>query len=233
MAEARPILELSKAAVAARSDVTPQGHVTLTLLPGELTLLDARDPRRATWLADLCCGLFPLAEGAIRFLGYDWHRLPYDYAAALRGRIGRVVASGGWIASIDMATNILLPQLHHTRIPRAQLFAEATRIAGDFGLPGLPAGHVDDTSGLDLARSAYVRAFLGRPALLILEDPAEGHIAELLPPLLNAMASARAEGSAVLWLTDERRVWEDRTIGASHRLRLHDYGLRSAGRVAA
>ena len=233
MAHARPVLELSKAMVAARSDVTPQGHVTLTLLPGELTLLDAREPRRATWLADLCCGLFPLAEGAVRFLGHDWHKLPYDYAAALRGRIGRVVANGGWIASIDMATNILLPQLHHTRIPPAKLFAEATRIAADFGLPGLPVGHVEDCSGLDLTRSAYVRAFLGRPALVILEDPAEGHVAELLPPLLNAMAAARAEGSAVLWLTNERRVWDDRTIPASHRLRLHDYGLRSAGRAAA
>src|SRR6201993_5563388 len=107
-------------------------------MAGELALGGGRHAARPTWLADLCCGLVPLAAGTARFLGRDWSAVPRDYADALRGRIGRIFFSGSWIGFMDVATNILLPQLHHTRDDPSELRERAAALCCAFGLPGLP-----------------------------------------------------------------------------------------------
>src|SRR5882762_923076 len=115
MPTTQPILDLDRALAAQSADDLPAPALTLQLMPGELALVEARNAPVAAWFADLCCGLVPLANGGVRFLGHGWTAMPDDFAAALRGRIGRVFASGAWIGFLDTATNILLPQLHHSR----------------------------------------------------------------------------------------------------------------------
>jgi phospholipid/cholesterol/gamma-HCH transport system ATP-binding protein len=138
----------------------PALEIDLRLMAGELALVDARDSARHAWLADLCCGLVPLAAGTARFLGRDWSAVPPDYADALRGRIGRVFFSGSWIGFIDVSTNILLPQLHHTRDDPSDLRERAIALSCAFGLPGLPLARPSELAASDLARAACVRAFL-------------------------------------------------------------------------
>src|SRR5262249_42749007 len=139
-----PTLELSRFRPTTTIDDLPSHEIDLTLIPGDVALVDARDIRRAAWFADLCTGLVPPAAGAARFLGHDWTLVPDYYAAALRGRIGRLFADSGWIEFLDVTTNILLAQLHHTREDEGTLRERATQIACAFGLPGLPLGHVAD-----------------------------------------------------------------------------------------
>ncbi|MPY73881.1 MAG: ABC transporter ATP-binding protein [Alphaproteobacteria bacterium] len=206
--------------------------ITLQLMPGDLVLVDAPNSALAAWFADLCCGLVPLAGGAVRFLGRDWESMPHHYAAALRGRIGRVFATGAWIESLDVATNILLPQLHHTRREAAALREKAAQLARSFGLPGLPMERPANVPPEDCARAACVRAFLGEPALLVLESPLQERRSELLLPLLNAVAAARNEGAAAIWLADSDPVWGDRSFPATSRFRLSDQGLAPVRRSA-
>jgi phospholipid/cholesterol/gamma-HCH transport system ATP-binding protein len=232
MAAGQPVLEISEAAPRSDPDSLRSPPLTLQLAPGDLALVEARDPNRAAWFADLCCGLVPLSAGTVKFLGHDWATAPHDYAAALRGRIGRVFAIGGWIDFVDMATNILLPQLHHTRREEGELREAAARLAFSFGLPGLPTGHPRELSTLDLARAACIRAFLGEPALVLLESPLQGRFADLAVPILEALAAARQNGAAALWLTGSDLVWRERSIPVTHRLRLRDYGLIAAMRAA-
>lgn len=52
---------------------------------------------------------------------------------ALRGRIGRVLGTVDWIGFLDLPTNILLPQLHHTRRDADALLQEAAVLAQGFG----------------------------------------------------------------------------------------------------
>jgi phospholipid/cholesterol/gamma-HCH transport system ATP-binding protein len=133
-----PILDLAAVRPQSGTDEASTPQVDLQLMPGELALVDARHSARPAWLADLCCGLLPLAAGSARFLGRDWSAMSDNYAAALRGRIGRVFLSGGWVGFLDVATNILLPQLHHTRDDPSGLRERATALCCAFGLPGLP-----------------------------------------------------------------------------------------------
>ena len=85
---------------------------------------------------------------------------------------------------------------------------------------------------MDLARAACIRAFLGEPALLLLESPLQGRFADLMVPLIEALTSARQNGAAAIWLSSNDLVWRDRSIPVSHRLRLREYGLIPARRAA-
>ena len=144
-----PVLDLTAARPQVSADEAPVPEIDLRLMAGELALVDARHAARPAWVADLCCGLVPLAGGRARFLGRDWSAVPPNYADALRGRIGRVFFSGSWIGFMDVATNILLPQLHHTRDDPSELRERATTLCCAFGLPGLPLVRPGELAAVD------------------------------------------------------------------------------------
>jgi phospholipid/cholesterol/gamma-HCH transport system ATP-binding protein len=206
--------------------VTEQGgggetiDLEMNLFGGDLALINLERPRFGSLLADACCGLHPAVEGSISFLGKAWSALPSDTANALRGRIGRVFTFGNWINRLTLLENILLPQLHHTRRKVAELRDEAVRLAEDFGLPGLPSGLPDDAIRTDHQRAACIRAFVGQPSLILLEEPTFGVYPEILPPLINAIRKACERGCGVIWLTLEDQVWNDSMLPVTHRYRL-------------
>ena len=192
----------------------------MDLRGGDLVMINYAKPRMGLVLADACAGLVHPEKGTVAFLGKDWSDLPPDTANALRGRIGRVFSDGKWLSHLSVLANILLPQLHHTRRSAAELRDEAAALAARFGLPGVPVGHPDDLMRIDLQRAACVRAFIGQPLLIVLEDPASGKFSMIKPKLIDAIRNAREYGAAVVWLTSENNVWRDQTIPATSRYRL-------------
>ena len=221
LAERRSILRFEKVKL-----VTEQGgggetiDFKMNLFGGDLALINLERPRFGTVLADACSGLHQVAAGTIFFLGKDWSALPSNTANALRGRIGRVFTYGNWINRLTLLENILLPQLHHTRREFAELRDEAVGLAEHFGLPGLPSGQPDDVMRADHQRAACIRAFLGQPSLILLEEPTNGVYPEILPPLINAIRKACDRGCGVIWLTLEDQVWNDPVLPATYRYRL-------------
>jgi phospholipid/cholesterol/gamma-HCH transport system ATP-binding protein len=232
MAHAAPILELSQVRSGNLLGVGTETELNFVLQVGELALIDARDTELAAGFADLCCGLDLPPKGAVNFLDRDWSKQPQELAAALRGRIGRVLAVPGWLRFLDATANILLEQLYHTRRDADSIRSEASALARHFGLPGIPAGPIASLSRGDLVRAGFVRAFLGNPKLVILESPVQGLYPDMVPPLLNQIAVIRDLGGAAIWLTRSRLVWDNRSFPATQRLRLGRHGL-SAVRAAA
>lgn len=206
--------------------------VSLQLQAGDLVLLDPGHPAAGSELADAASGLNLPTSGDIRFLGRSWIGLTPDAANALRGRIGRLFAGGGWLEHLSVLQNMLLQQLHHTRRERELLLSEATGLCQRLGLPGLPVGRPQQHNDAELRRAGCVRAFLGRPALIILEEPI-GAAGELLTPLLNLLLSALGRGAAVVWLTSVATVLRDPTIPARSRYRLIGGRLVELTEVAA
>src|SRR3954470_708138 len=225
MRSAVPVLQLTVAQAEHFHDLGGNTPLSLRLLPGECTLIEASEARQLAAFADLCSGLITLHSGNVRFVGRDWSDVPHDYAAALRSRIGRVFATGGWLPFLDVETNILLPQLHHTRRGREELRQEAQGLAREFGLPGLPVGGIDALAAADLGRAGLVRAFLGEPLLVLLEDPTRGLLAPTAPAVLNHATMTQDRGGAVVWLARNGFARSNPSFPADQWLQLSSDGL--------
>ncbi len=200
-------------------------EIDLELHGSEMVLIHLQHPRQGSVLADACAGLIRPPRGTVQFLGKDWSTLPPDMENALRGRIGRVFTVGNWIRNLTLLENILLPQLHHTRRSVEELCEEAGRLAKGFGLPGVPAGFPDMFHQADLKIAACIRAFLGRPSLVVMEDPATEVHSEMVPHLINVIREVRGFGAAVIWMVAQGRMWRDRSIPATSRYRLAGHKL--------
>lgn len=199
--------------------------VDLALNGGDLVLVQPGDDQHERALADVACGLLAPARGAVRFLDRAWPELPADQANALRGRIGHLVRRGAWLPYLSLLDNVLLAQLHHTRRPYSELCAEAARWAAWFGLPGVPMARPDETAPAVLLRAACIRAFLGRPSLIVIESAGDELRDGLIAPLINAMRAARDRDAAVLWFCQDHDLLADPTLPATRRLRLRGDAL--------
>ena len=193
--------------------------LSLSIYSGDLVLIRLARLEPTATFADTCAGIIQPAIGAVYFLGRSWPELPPDQANAMRGRIGRVFKTGNWIKHLSLMENILLPQRHHTRRSVRQLSDEAGELAQQFGLPGIPLDLPGDIPTADLQRAACVRAFLGRPALIVLEEPTAGVYLEIISALMNAVREARERGAAVIWLTQKNLIWNDQTLPVTQRYR--------------
>lgn len=213
-----PILEFDAVTVG-----SPPGYDTglwnasLALRPGDLALVRVEDAHPRVPLADLAQGLCAPDAGRVTLLGSDWDETDPRRASALRGRTGRMFDATAWVSGLSVAENILLPQRYHAPDrPPADLHDEAAQLARMFGLPGLPLGKPHQVRPHDLRRAACVRCFLGRPDVVLLERPTAGPADDLMPPLANAVRSARRRGAAVLWTAELPEVWSDAGLRPSH-----------------
>jgi phospholipid/cholesterol/gamma-HCH transport system ATP-binding protein len=161
----------------------------------------------------------------VRFCDRAWRDLGMREAFELRCDVGRVQASGNWMETRPVMDSLLMPALHHTIVPKPRLRDSASELARRFGLPGLPMQTPDDCAPADLERAACVRAFLGRPALVVLEHPMELEASSLLVPLMNAIQQVRRRGGAVLWFTEHLSQVTDLGVCANRRCELVGTGL--------
>ena len=201
-------------------------EVDFRLLPSELVLLRLERGHCRLPLADGAEGLIEPSRGRIRFLGEDWAEMLPRRIAAQRGRIGRIFEEASWIENLDVDQNITLSQRHHTRRNEMEIIEEASSLARRFDLPGLPRGPVWNIRRQDLHRSACVRAFLGSPALVILERPTRELYPEVMPGLINTVQELRGRGGAVLWTTDNVDVWSNPAIHPTQRYQMFGARMR-------
>ncbi|OUI85962.1 P-loop NTPase family protein [Acetobacter tropicalis] len=220
-----PLLELNKAVPSFEESGLPPVPFSMRVMPGECIVVEARDPENATQFADMCSGLVPLDEGSVKFMGLDWTELHDREVNALRGRIGRITHRASWPTFLGTHLAITLQQLHHTNRPMDEVVAEAARLSEQFGLPGLPVLRPGLLSSADLLRAGCVRAFMGRPRLLLLEDPLEASPVELERAFLSALTDARDKGAGVIWLVRNNAIWQGYQQGVTSMWRLADDGL--------
>ncbi len=173
---------------------------SLSLSPGELVTILLDPIRFRTPIPDIACGLIEPESGKACFLDRDWSRRLPGGAARDRGKIGHVFDKHAWVSNLNVDENVILPHMHHCRGSERELCERATALGVHFGLPSLPETRPVATKAADLKRAQCVRAFLGEPALLILERPTYGIYPDLHEALLQSIQEARQRGAAVLWL---------------------------------
>jgi phospholipid/cholesterol/gamma-HCH transport system ATP-binding protein len=225
-----PILNFAEVTIRSSPQYeTGLSNASFTLTPGDLLRVRIERENERLPLADAAQGLLDGDHGTISFLGADWRGLGIDQAATQRGKTGRIFDDEGWISDLDVDENILLAQLHHTDRSEAEIMEEALTLARVFGLPGLPRGRPGQVRRWDLRKAACIRAFLGRPTLIIIEQPIRGVYADLMAPLMNAVQSARRRAAAVLWMVTDPDAWKSAAVLATSRARMRGSEMQFMG----
>jgi phospholipid/cholesterol/gamma-HCH transport system ATP-binding protein len=223
-----PILKFNEVTIDAGAHFeTGLWNSSLEVNPGELLLVRMERENERLALPDAAEGLLPPTTGSVTFLGEDWQTLSADHAAARRGKIGRLFEDEGWISDLEVDQNIILSQRHHTTRRESDIVEEALQLARVFGLPGLPRGRPGSMRRWDLRKAACIRAFLGQPAFIILEQPVHGIFADLTAPLVNAVRSACKRGAAVLWTVTDPKIWNHSALGSAKRARMFGSQLQA------
>lgn len=220
-----PMLLLEEATPLFEESSLPPVPFTLRIMPGECVVLETRDMMRATMFADMCSGMVHLSHGKVSFMGMGWAGLDDRHRNALRGRIGRLTRRPVWTDLFGAHVSMMMKQLHHTTTSVEELTAETLRLSVRFGMPGIPTDEPRRLSDADLVRAACVRAFLGQPQLLLIEDPLETSPADMSEAFFESLMEAQDRGAAILWLVRDSRVWQPYRKAITSLWRLADDGL--------
>ena len=212
----------------ARDQIRMEG-LTFLLQPGGLLLLRLESEREHLPLCDAAEGLIAPDSGRISFVGEEWKSSSPGRASQLRSRIRRVFDGQAWMSNLDVVENITLAERHSTIRPVLEIVAEAENLARSFGLDGVPSGRPAWVGRSELRRAEWVRAFMGAPALVLLERPMAGVPREEMGGLIKAVQAARSQSAAVLWTTTEPEEWNHRDLADADRYTMRGQAMLRAG----
>lgn len=225
-----PVLEFDRVSLrrVAHSQ-TAMREIGFRLLPGDLLWIQVEPGNEHLPLADAAEGLVAPDEGTITFLGAGWSTVTPDRELSLRARIGRVFEGHGWISNLNVLENLTLAQRHHTDRPIADIITEAQCLARSFGFADVPRGRPAGIPGRDLQRAEWIRAFMGHPALILLERPMFGVAREYGPMLIREVEQARSRGTAVIWIHDDEVMPRSLSVPKCLRFRVRGDTILAAG----
>ena len=168
--------------------------IDLEVRKGELVaLIGANGAGKTTFLRTLS-GVQPMSAGSIRFNGQDISRLRSD----LRVRRGICHSPEGRQVFGPLAIEDNLRLGAYTR-PRGQAEQDLERVYAMFPIlkekRRLPAGTL---SGGQQQMLAISRALMGRPRLLLLDEPSMGLAPLLVEEVFNVIKALKAEGITIL-----------------------------------
>jgi branched-chain amino acid transport system ATP-binding protein len=178
--------------------------VSLTVDSGELVAMVGANGAGKTTLLRAISGVQPVCAGSIRFDGRDVTRLaPHRIVA---GGIGHVPEGRQVFAPMSVQDNLRLGAFGRRR-DRAAVDADLQRIYEMFPILGQrrsqPAGTL---SGGEQQMLAIGRSLLGKPRLLLLDEPSMGLAPLLVEEIFRVIAELNSEGVTVLLVEQNARA---------------------------
>ncbi len=200
--------------------ITAVREVSFTVPPGQFALLTGPSGSGKTTLLNLIAGFDRPDTGAIRVGGQDVAALA-DPARFRREVIGFVFQLHHLIAGLTVEENVEVALLPSTR-GRAERRERVAVALHDVGLRERGTHLPGELSGGERQRAALARAMVGRPRLLLADEPtgsldsaSSAHVLELLHGL------SRRTGTTVLLVSHESEA----ATHADRILRMRDGAL--------
>lgn len=189
----------------------PGGHValddvTFQLAPGEFAYITGPSGSGKTTLLNLIPLIERPSDGRLLFSGDDVTRLSTRHVPRLRRRIGMVLQDCKLIDERNVFSNVALPLQVSGDYTRAEI-AERVQAALDrVGLTDFAAAYPSELSTGERQRVAIARAVVGRPALLLADEPTGSVDAEAANGIMQLFEQFNRRGVAVLIATHDQTL---------------------------
>lgn len=180
-------------------------------------------------------------RGTARLFGEDVGQLPRRRLPGFRRRIGVVFQDFRLLPHLSAYDNIALP-LRIAGMPETEIEAPVREMLAWVGLEGRGSARPPTLSGGEQQRIAIARAVIGRPEILIADEPTGNVDADMADRLLHLFDSLNRLGTTVVVATHDLplirripharmlRLEKGRLIDPGGTLR-GDAGMRGAGNV--
>jgi cell division transport system ATP-binding protein len=147
-------------------------------------------------------------RGAVRVMGEDPARLPRRARPALRRRIGTVFQDYRLLPHLSVFENAALP-LRIQGVAEARLRADVAELLGWVGLARRAGDRPETLSGGEQQRLAIARAVVGRPRLLVADEPTGNLDAEQARRVLALLGELHRMGTTVVVATHSEALLDE------------------------
>lgn len=176
--------------------------VSLRLEPGAFGFLTGASGAGKTTLLNIIGLVEPPSTGRLTLFDNDVQALDRPGRTALRRRIGMVFQDCWLIAELSARDNVALP-LRIAAAPERELAANVGELLAWVGLAERADIRAGALSAGERQRVAIARAIVGRPELLLADEPSGHGGAEIAQLLVQIFQRINRLGTTVLIATDD------------------------------
>ncbi len=209
--------------------------ITLTIAAGEFVAIVGQSGSGKTTLLDVLGCLRRPTEGDYRLDGRSVGALSDRELATLRNtRLGFVFQSFHLLPRKTALDNVMLP-LQYAGVAASERLRRAQDMLNRVGLGDRLHHRPNQLSGGQQQRVAIARALVGRPSLLLADEPTGSLDSRSGDDILAMLASLHREGQTIVLVTHAREVAEraDRIVTIRDGQVLSDVAAVPAGAGAA
>jgi putative ABC transport system ATP-binding protein len=204
-----PILELVAATKTYRTgDVLVEAlrGVSFAVHEGEYVALMGESGSGKTTLLGILGCLDRPTSGSYRLLGEEMSALPETRRARVRGdRIGFVFQAYNLIPRATAYKNVELP-LVYGRVPGRERRPRVLEALAAVGLDDRAAHHPNQLSGGQQQRVAIARALVGRPSVVLADEPTGNLDSASAEEVLTLLDGVHAQGTTIVIVTHSHEV---------------------------
>jgi len=148
--------------------------LSLRIRRGETLVIIGRSGGGKSVLLKHILGLIPADRGSIRVEGRELYGLPERRLGEIRRKVGMLFQEGALFDSFNVAENVAFPLFEQGMKDRDEIFNRVREALRDVELEAHMAKMPSNLSGGMRKRAALARAIVGRPAIILYDEPQSG-----------------------------------------------------------